>query len=218
MHSPTSTHFSIGGTAFPTSAVTILAPKSPLCISTQDISAPCPEKQSPSYLGLPISDLLKVFPPKEEDPDPQVLMGNQQQVELPGICHRYPLPSPMIGKKTFFWKQGGRLPLELPETWSEVEYARVVIIQKNNSPEESRVCLNGSLSKCQTPPSSCPGPKYGKGVWLQNLTYEALVDVGSHHRGPLDVTEEFPLLVSLAAMAGDLQASESLHGGSQKNP
>ncbi|XP_077192376.1 interleukin-6 receptor subunit beta-like isoform X2 [Paroedura picta] len=178
-----------------------------------DFSAP-PEKQSPDYLGLTIGDLLQVLPSKEEDPDPKVLIGNQWRAETPRTWHEYPQPTPVIGKKALFWKERG-LPLELPETWSEVEYAQVV--QKDFSPEESRVCLNGSLSKCQNPPSSRPAPKFGQEVWLQNLTYEALVDVMSHNGGR-EVPREFPLLVSLAAVGGDWWGLEDLLGSSPKHP
>ncbi|KAL8177872.1 UNVERIFIED_CONTAM: hypothetical protein K2H54_022456 [Gekko kuhli] len=168
--------------------------------------ADIPEKQSPGYLSLTIGNLLRVLPSKEEGPDPKALIGNQQQAEIPRTWHKYPQPTPVIGEKTFFWKQG-ELPSELPGTWSEVEYARVVVIQKNNAPKESRVRLNVSLSKCQTPLSSCPGPKFAKGVWLQNLTYETLVGVGSHSRGP-EVMGECPLLVGVTT--GDVAGCESL--------
>ncbi|XP_054836752.1 interleukin-6 receptor subunit beta-like isoform X2 [Eublepharis macularius] len=181
-----------------------------------DFPARGAEKWSTGYLGLTIGDLLRVLPSKQEEPDPKVLTENKWQVEVPGAWHKYPQPTPVIGNRTLSRKQG-ELPQKFPETWSEVEYARVFIIQKNNDPEESQVHPTGSLSKRQAPPSSCPGAKFGKGIWLQNMTYEALLDVGSRNMA-FEVTGEFPLLVSLATVAGDVWTSESPQGDSQKQP
>uniref|UniRef100_A0ACB8F136 Uncharacterized protein n=1 Tax=Sphaerodactylus townsendi TaxID=933632 RepID=A0ACB8F136_9SAUR len=182
----------------------------------QDFPAPPPEKRSSGYLGLTVSDLFRVLPPEEEDPDPKTLAGNELRAEIPRTGRKYPQLTPVAGKRTLPWEHGG-LTQKLPETWSEVEYARVVIIQKNSSPKESQLCRNGSLPKGEAPPGCCPEPKFGQGVWLQNLTYKALVDPGSHNRA-LEVTGKFPVLVSLAAAVGNLQASGNPQGAPRKNP
>lgn len=177
----------------------------------QDFSPHQPQKWSQGFLGLTISHLLRVLPSKQEEPDPNVFLGKTWLAEVPMAFHEYPHPTPMIGSGTMRWEHREQLQ---KLTWNEIEYFRIVVLQKHCAPSP---CHSWSLSTHQDPASSCSGSKSSNVVWLQNLTYEALLD-GSSCSKALKSTAEFPLLVDLVAVEGELQPLESPHKGPPKQP
>lgn len=156
---------------------------------------------------MTISNLLKVLPSKQKEPEPNTFLGKAWLVDVPHVFHKYPHLPPIIG--TTQWECREQIQRQ---TWNEVEYSRIIVLQKGCDTKEpwSTPNRSWSLSRHQDPESSSSGPKPGKGVWLQNLTYEALLGVGSYNKA-LEATPEFPLLVDLVAVEGELQPPESPH-------
>ncbi|XP_034973129.1 interleukin-6 receptor subunit beta-like [Zootoca vivipara] len=170
--------------------------------------SPCrPEKWHRDYLTLTINDLLRVLPSQSEEMGRKAFFGNQWLVDVPGPLQK---SAPIIRNRSPSWGSGGE-PQKHMSAWSRVDYARVIVVQKNHGLKDPQRSPRHLRSPCtrQDPENSALRSKSGQGVWLQNFTYEALLDVGP------DVGE-FPLLVNL--VEGILHPTESPQGTPRKKP
>ncbi|XP_025030363.1 interleukin-6 receptor subunit beta-like, partial [Python bivittatus] len=171
-----------------------------------DFTSHCNEKWSQAYFGVSITDLIKVFPPQPEE---EVFLGKQWlvEVESPKALQK------VIKNGIASWEPEDQQLQKPLAAWNEVEYSRVLVVKNNRGPGEtwsSPSCM-WSMPSCWDLASTCPESPFGQQFWVQNLTYETLLDVTSHNRATDESTGEFPLLVSLVAVEGELHSAEQSH-------
>ncbi|XP_061457809.1 interleukin-6 receptor subunit beta-like [Rhineura floridana] len=177
-----------------------------LLAGSLEFSSPRAEKWRQDFLGLTINNLLRVLPSQQEEPGKKTFLGNRWLVEVPGTLQKV-IPVTRNGAVSF--GSGGQ-PMS---TENEMDYSTVVVVQKNCGPSDpqSSPYRSQSLSKYQDLAMSDTGFTFGQGVWLQNLAYEAPLDVGSCNRA-FESRGEFSLLVSLVTVRGVLHPADSPHG------
>ncbi|XP_053144054.1 granulocyte colony-stimulating factor receptor-like isoform X2 [Hemicordylus capensis] len=174
-----------------------------------DFSSCGPEKGSQGYLGLTMGGVLRVLPSRQKEEEQKLFLGHTWLLEVANGSHKYPLPTPALGNGPTP-QENRRLLQKHTVSWNRVEYSRVVVIQKESGLKEQWSGFHNlwSLSRHQDLVRSCSGPRFSQGVWLQNLTYEALLDVSLCNR-VLESTREFPLLLGLVAVDGEHHPADS---------
>ncbi|XP_063145383.1 granulocyte colony-stimulating factor receptor-like [Candoia aspera] len=175
-----------------------------------DFTSHCNEKWSHAYLGVTITDLKKVFPSQPVDPEPELFLGTQCLGESPKALQK---AAPVI-TDGIVSREPEDQQLQKPlAAWNEVEYSRVLVVKNNHGPDEtwSSPSRMWSLPNCWDLANTCPESPFSQQSWAQNLTYETFLDVRSYNRETIESTDEFPLLVSLVAMEGDLHSAERSH-------
>lgn len=171
----------------------------PSNFSLQDFSPNCPETWRQG--GRNVGD--RILWPKQQDSEPKGLQENRWLAEVAGTWPKYHQTIPVVGKGAASWEHGGK-PQKCTLTQNEVEYSRIFLVQNDHGVKELWSTSNGShfLSKVQDPTSCCL--RSNTDIWLlQNMTYEALLDVGPCNR-VLESPNEFPLLLSLKTVEGDI--------------
>ncbi|KAK9409042.1 interleukin-6 receptor subunit beta-like [Crotalus adamanteus] len=170
-----------------------------------DFTSHCNEKWSQAYFGVTISDLLKVFPSQPAETDPQLLLGKQWLAESPNALQKV---VPVMKSGTASREPADQQLQKTLATWNEVEYSRVLVVKSNPGPGETWSAPPCMWSSCWDLAKTCPEPPLGQQFWVQNLTYETLLDVKSYNRSTPESMGEFPLLVSLVTVDGELHSVE----------
>ncbi|KAL7993003.1 hypothetical protein Chor_017259, partial [Crotalus horridus] len=176
-----------------------------LLAGTLDFTSHCNEKWSQAYFGVTISDLLKVFPSQPAETDPQLLLGKQWLAESPNALQKV---VPVMKSGTASRELADQQLQKTLATWNEVEYSRVLVVKSNPGPDETWSAAPCMWSSCWDLAKTCPEPPLGQQFWVQNLTYETLLDVKSYNRSTPESMGEFPLLVSLVTVDGELHSVE----------
>ncbi|XP_060544538.1 granulocyte colony-stimulating factor receptor-like isoform X1 [Pantherophis guttatus] len=169
------------------------------------------EKWSQAYLGVTISDLIQVFPSQPEDADPELFLGKPP----------WPVESPKALQKVVPVTKNGTASSQEPEdqqvqkplaTCNEVEYSRVLVIKSSQGPGETWGAPPCIWSSCWDLAKTRPESPFKQQFWVQNLTYETLLDAASYKRATIGSVGEFPLLVSLVTRdGGELHSVEKSH-------
>lgn len=158
---------------------------------------------------MTVSDLIKVFPSSPpEERDPQGFLGKQWLGGSPNALRKV---VPVIKSGTALREPEDQQLQKTLAAWNEVEYSRVLVIQSKPGSGETWSGPPCMWSSCWDLAKTCPEPPLGQQFWVQNLTYENLLDVRSYNRATTGSTGEFPLLVSLVTVDGELHSVEKTH-------
>ncbi|XP_042335607.1 interleukin-6 receptor subunit beta-like [Sceloporus undulatus] len=165
-----------------------------------DPSSRCTETWSQGYLTLTIGDLLGVHTSQQEGSDPRKFLGDQWLLQVPSTFQK---TISINGKRGTLWEDGEGPPKSTAA--NEVDYSKVVVVHNSRGLQESwrSPHHSHSFSKAPDPQNVYSRTLFGQSVWLQNLTYEVVVQ-----NRALKSTGEFPLLGSLMAMERDLHPAE----------
>ncbi|XP_070600946.1 granulocyte colony-stimulating factor receptor-like isoform X2 [Erythrolamprus reginae] len=163
------------------------------------------EKWSQAYLGVTVSDLIQVFPSQPENADPGLFLGKPLwPVESPKALQKV---IPMAKTRTLSQEPEDQHLHKSLAAWNEVEYSQVLVIKSGQGPGQTWSASPCIWSSCWDLAKTRPGSPFNQQFWVQNLTYETLSDVKSYKRATIGSLGEFPLLVSLVTLEGELCGS-----------